>query len=60
VLPALAILGGAEMFGYVKTGELGFVSKRAWFKWFARVVVAAIFGVWVARFLGAFGGPVAI
>ena len=60
VLPAIAILGGVEMFGYVRTGKMGLVSQRAWFKWFARVVIAAVVAVWVARFFGAFGGPVPV
>jgi hypothetical protein len=60
VLPPLALLGGAELVGYVRSGRLGYVSDRRWFKWFARVVLAAIVAVWLARFLGAFGGPVPV
>jgi hypothetical protein len=57
VLPSVGVLGAIELFGYVRTGELGLVSKRRGFKTFARVAVALVVAVWIARFFGAFGGP---
>jgi hypothetical protein len=60
VLPAFVVLGGAELVGYLRTGDFGFISNRRWFKWFAGFVLAALVVVWLARFLGALGGPVPI
>lgn len=59
-LPGLVFLGGAELVGYLRTGKLGFVTDRVWFKWFGGFAIAALMLVWIARFFGAFGGPVPV
>jgi hypothetical protein len=59
VLPYVGALALVEAYAFVLRGQLGtFLAHRS-----ARVIgfgiCAALFLVWIARFFGAFGGPVA-
>ena len=60
VLPAVALATGVEMRGYLRDGRLGAVERSR----LGAAVTAAIAGllvlVWIARFCGAFGGPVPV
>ncbi len=60
VLPWVAALVVVESIGFVRRGELGtFLRHRA-----ARVsglaIALALFALWIARFFGAWGGPVPV
>jgi len=58
VLPALAVLAGADVVGFARQGKWGIALESAWTRRVGGVLVAALVVVWVARFFGAFGGPV--
>jgi hypothetical protein len=58
VLPALAVLGVAEGVGFARQGRWGIALESAWTRRVGAVLVVALVVVWVARFFGAFGGPV--
>jgi hypothetical protein len=62
VLPLALAFAGTNAFYYVTRGRWGFVdglTGRA-FTAAAAALVALMVGVWVARFFGAFGGPVPV
>ena len=62
VIPFVALLVGFEVGAYVKTGRFGFWSQPGKTKSAVRIagiaMCAALFVIWIARFYGAFGGPV--
>jgi hypothetical protein len=58
VLPYLGVVGVGESVAFVQRGEWGALAGRAWIKWVGVGLVVALVGVWVARWFGAFGGPV--
>ena len=59
VVPALAWWFVVEARGFVRTGKWGTpASPRA--KRIAQAIVALVICVWIARFFGAFGGPVPV
>ena len=58
VLPYVGIVGIGESVAFVRSGEWGAVAGRAWVKRVGVALVFALVGVWVARWFGAFGGPV--
>jgi hypothetical protein len=60
VLPALVIAFVIEVAGAVRTGAWGAASTSLWAKRITPVIVALLVVVWLARFLGAFGGPVPV
>ncbi len=58
VVPFVAAWVAIELGGFVRTGAWG-ASARVKHGTTALVAIAAVvFAVWIARFLGAFGGPV--
>jgi hypothetical protein len=60
VVPFVALLAAAELAGYVRTGRFGTWTDKSAVRIIGFVMCAALFVVWVARFLGAFGGPVRV
>jgi hypothetical protein len=58
VLPFVAVMGVSESALYVRDGAWGGVMGRRGVKHVAWGLVVALLGVWIARELGAFGGPV--
>jgi hypothetical protein len=60
VLPYVGVVGVGESIGFVRSGEWGAVAGRAVVKRLGVALVALLVGVWVARWFGAFGGPVAV
>jgi hypothetical protein len=58
VLPLVVVAGAVEMAGYVRTGAWGAAMKIPALKYAAYATAALLVMVWVARFFGAFGGPV--
>jgi hypothetical protein len=53
---------GYNAFRYVLEGRWGAVERKT-DRWFTGLVItlgAAMIGVWIARFFGAFGGPVPV
>lgn len=60
VLPYVAALALVEAYTFVLRGELGtFLAHRS-ARWIGFGICLALFLVWIARFFGALGGPVAI
>ncbi len=57
VLPWLAVVVGAELWGYVRRGAWGRAGRIRGVRVTGYVTVALLLVVWVARFFGAFGGP---
>lgn len=60
VLPALGAWIVAELGAFVVRGRALGLERRRWFQITAGLILGALIWVWIARFLGAFGGPVAI
>ncbi len=60
VTPLVALLVALELRGYAMTRAWGASARVRGMKPAMLVVAALLFGVWIARFLGAFGGPVSI
>ena len=62
VLPWLAWVIGVPALRYVTSGAPWDPASGTsrWFERSAVVLLALLFGVWIARFLGLFGGPVAV
>ena len=62
VLPIVAGLVAIELAAYVRSGAWGTtarVTQRRDVRLLMHVTLAAVMLLWIARFLGAFGGPVA-
>ena len=59
VLPFLAVVGAMQVRHQLKFGQLMPRSPR-WISFAGGIVIALLVGVWIARFFGAFGGPVPI
>ena len=60
VLPAFAALAAVEVGGWLATGRTGLALRRRWVRAVALAICGAMFAVWIARFLGALGGPVPV
>ncbi len=60
VLPLLAAFASGELGAFVVTGKFGFLANRKPVRVVALGVCVALFAVWIARFCGAFGGPLKI
>ena len=60
VLPALGAWLVVELGTYVRTGHAAGLDKRRSVHVAFTVIVVALVCVWIARFFGAFGGPVAL
>jgi uncharacterized protein DUF2752 len=60
VLPYLGVVGVGESVGFVRSGQWGAAFGRAFVKRLGALLVVALVGVWIARWMGAFGGPVAV
>ena len=57
VIPFVALLSAVEIASYVRSGRLGTCTERKAVRIAGLAMCTALFVVWVARFLGAFGGP---
>ena len=57
VLPFVALLVSGELGGFVVKGKLGLLLDRRPVRLAGLALCVALFAVWVARFFGAFGGP---
>ena len=60
IFPALAAFAFVEATSYVVTGEVGQWASDTRVRRPGVALLAALILVWCARFLGAFGGPVAV
>ncbi len=63
IVSPLVILGfGYNAYGYIRQGRWSAAEslQGLWITRFAIVLGVAMVGVWLARFLGAFGGPVPV
>lgn len=62
VTPIVGVTMGAHLLSYVREGTLlSLEGKRArWANALLVATAAAMFCLWIARFLGAFGGPVPV
>ena len=58
VLPLVLVAGAVEMAGYLQTGAWGAAAKIRAIRYVAYAVAGLLVIVWIARFFGAFGGPV--
>jgi hypothetical protein len=59
-LPPLCFVFAVDALVYVKTGVRGTLSEHPWALRAGLVLLVLLIGVWVARFLGYFGGPVPV
>jgi hypothetical protein len=60
VVPFVVLVVVIELAGYVRTGAFGASGRVRGVKPTMVLLAVAMFALWVARFLGAFGGPVAV
>jgi hypothetical protein len=60
VLPALGAFAAIELGAYVARGRSFGLGRSKPVRVAAGVLVALLISVWIARFFGAFGGPVAV
>lgn len=60
VLPFVGTLIALESVAYVRTGHAGQWGQRASVQRMGVVIMLLLVVVWIARMLGAFGGPVAV
>ena len=60
VLPAIALFLLVETAGYARTGAWGKARTLRAMKPIGTVIVVLLVTLWVARFFGAFGGPVPV
>jgi hypothetical protein len=58
VLPLVAVAVLLELAGYLRTGAWGAAAKLRPLRYAGYVTGAILVVVWIARFFGAFGGPV--
>jgi hypothetical protein len=58
VLPLVLVAGAIELGGFARTGAWGAAAKVPALTYAAYAAVLLLVVVWVARFFGAFGGPV--
>lgn len=59
VVAALVVVLAIEIAGFARVGAWGASASHAWVRRGAPFVVGALVVVWLARFAGALGGPVA-
>jgi hypothetical protein len=60
VLPYVGLVGVAECVGYLGDGHWGRWAGQRAVKRFGWAIAMALVAVWIAREMGALGGPVAI
>lgn len=60
VLPACALAIVVELRGFAKSGAWGAAMQSTWLARVGTGIVVMLVVVWIARFFGAFGGPVAV
>jgi hypothetical protein len=60
VLPFAGVLVVMELAGFVVTGNFGTWTNKSAVRIAGITMCAALFLVWIARFFGAFGGPVRV
>jgi hypothetical protein len=60
VLPFVGTLIAAESVAYVRTGRAGEWGQRAGVQRVGAGIMVLLVAVWIARMLGAFGGPVGV
>jgi hypothetical protein len=58
VLPFATVAAAVEVVGYVRTGSWGAAPRIPALRYAGYAVAALLLLVWIARFFGAFGGPV--
>ena len=58
VVPVVSLLITAELVGYVRTGAWGASRRMRGANALMIVTASLLFALWIARFLGFFGGPV--
>lgn len=58
VLSVAVIFAGIEIAGYLRSGAWGTSMRMRFTRMILVVVALLLFALWVARFAGAFGGPV--
>jgi hypothetical protein len=54
----VALLVGAELVGYARTGSFGASRRMRGGNALMLITASLLFALWIARFLGYFGGPV--
>ena len=59
VTPFVMFIMARNAWGYLRTGRWGAgdALQHPLFTWTALILFVALMGLWIARFLGAFGGP---
>lgn len=62
MVPLLALYAAAHAFSYIRHGvsQVDKIVSGKWIDRFILLLLIAMIGVWVARFFGAFGGPVPV
>jgi hypothetical protein len=60
VSPAVVLIFGVELVGHARTGAWGGSMSKRWLRVLAMTIAVLMFAVWIARFVGAFGGPVRV
>lgn len=62
ILPTLALFFGINSYVYLRTGSWNYLDGKSGRFWNIGIGLYALVavGVWIARFFGAFGGPVAV
>lgn len=60
VVPFVGGMFALETVGYLRTGAWGATARVRWLQRLLVAVAALVFVVWIARFFGAFGGPVPV
>ena len=60
VLPFVAVLVAMELGGFVVTNKFGTWTNKSAVRIAGITMCAALFLVWIARFFGAFGGPIRV
>lgn len=58
VVPVVALFLGVELVGFVRRGTWGASRELPYANAVLSLTAGALFVVWIARFAGAFGGPV--
>jgi hypothetical protein len=60
VLPYVGVVGSGECVGYLLDGKWGWWTGRSAVRRAGAGIVMTLIALWIARQMGAFGGPVAI
>lgn len=62
IVPSMIAFFGINTFVYIRTGRWGWVEQRGGktLGYSAVALFVVLIGIWIARFFGAFGGPVSV